>query len=1183
MKTKNKQLSNPFSTGGGGPHFEAHVLASFVVLMLSGGYAPCLPCWPITKIKPQGKVDGFDTDDLIVFAERGDTKEQRKLLGQVKHEIAFTRGNKELPEVFQAAWNDFNNPNIFRQNKDVIALITGPLSKTDFHNVHWLLNQARHTKDADEFYRHVERAKFSPSRAEEKLDVIQHHLQKANNNSPLSQDKLYSFLNHFYLLGYDLGDEIGVTLSLLYSHISQFNQQTPQWIWSRAVDLVQTWNKDAGTITLDNLPEDLREAFIRPAITHIPPELLQPNLGLAKTAWQQHKHATDLALLLLIGAWNEKNEADVSIVTKITGQDYDVLAPKIQELLQVASGPLSLHNGIWKISERIGLWEQLGSRIFDQHLETFKESAISVLKECDPAFELPKEDRCAASIYGKTPQWSPALKRGLAEGLALLGSHPNMLSNCSQDKAEITVVLAVRDIFADADWVLWGSLNNLLPVLAEAAPNEFLNVVENALQVSPCPFDELFAQEDNDIVWGNNYLVGLLFSLEALAWDGEYLIRVCVLLGELASHDPDGTWSNRSSNSLSTILLPWNPHTTAPLVKRTAAIKTLCNELPQIGWQLVLDFLPNRHQMTSGSYKPSWRKTIPEDWKAGVTTKEYWEQVSFCAERAISLAGHDIDRLSELANLIGKIPQPSFDKFLGVLSSDAIIEVPEEKRLSIWNRLKRFIANNRCYSRAPWAWNNEQLEPIQIVTDKLTPSNPFNRYQRLFTDHDFEFYDNDEDWDIQKQKLTEYQKQALKEILQTGGIESIINFAQCGINSNQIGDILGQIGNEKIDAALLPDYLESERSDLSFFIRWYVFSRYSVQGWTWVDQVDKTEWSKSQIGCFLSYLPFSKETWVRAENWLGNAQKEYWLKTDAKNYNKDDKDLSVAIDELIKFERPYAALDCLHQMRQYNHPLNAEQCVRVLLAAASSTTEPSSLFNPYRTAELISLLQKSSEVDPDDLFDVEWAYLPLLDRHYGILPKTLENNLATKPEFFCQIIQRVYRSKNSDTEDKLSEKEKNIAENAYRLLETWRIPPGMQEDGSFDQDHFSGWLERVKKICSKSGHLEVAFNNIGAVLIHCPPSPDGLWINKTVADALNAKDVEDMRDGFSVACYNSRGGYTVDPTGKPERELAKKYRQQAEDIENAGYHRLAVTLRNLAKSYDRDAERIVKEHAVPQG
>ena len=89
----NNKLSNPFSTGGGGFHFEAHVQASFVALMLTGGHAPCLPCWPIVEIKLQGKIEGFDTDDLIVVVEDVNSKERRKLLGQIKHSIAITQGS----------------------------------------------------------------------------------------------------------------------------------------------------------------------------------------------------------------------------------------------------------------------------------------------------------------------------------------------------------------------------------------------------------------------------------------------------------------------------------------------------------------------------------------------------------------------------------------------------------------------------------------------------------------------------------------------------------------------------------------------------------------------------------------------------------------------------------------------------------------------------------------------------------------------------------------------------------------------------------------------------------------------------------------------------------------------------------------------------------------------------------
>ncbi len=69
-----------------------------------------------------------------------------------------------------------------------------------------------------------------------------------------------------------------------------------------------------------------------------------------------------------------------------------------------------------------------------------------------------------------------------------------------------------------------------------------------------------------------------------------------------------------------------------------------------------------------------------------------------------------------------------------------------------------------------------------------------------------------------------------------------------------------------------------------------------------------------------------------------------------------------------------------------------------------------------------------------------------------------------------------------------------------------------------------------------------------------------------------------MRHGFSLAIFNSRGVHTVDPSGKPELELAEKYKKQAEDVENAGYQRLAPTLRELANSYTSEARRIIDEH-----
>ena len=132
------ELSNPFSTGSGGSTFESKVQASFVVAMLVGGQAPLIPDSKIRKIKLQGKFNGFDTDDLIVFTE-DESGNERKLLGQIKHEISFTDGSKTLGEVLSAAWSDFQRQHLFNKDKDKLALITGPLSKLDITSVRTLL------------------------------------------------------------------------------------------------------------------------------------------------------------------------------------------------------------------------------------------------------------------------------------------------------------------------------------------------------------------------------------------------------------------------------------------------------------------------------------------------------------------------------------------------------------------------------------------------------------------------------------------------------------------------------------------------------------------------------------------------------------------------------------------------------------------------------------------------------------------------------------------------------------------------------------------------------------------------------------------------------------------------------------------------------------------------------------
>ena len=902
--------------------------------------------------------------------------------------------------------------------------------------------------------------------------------------------------------------------------------------------------------------------------------------------WNQHEYASELAIANLLGAWNELNEADLQIVCQLANdEDYAKWIPKLREMLQQAVSPVTLMNGKWQVMDRKGMWQALGGCVFDNTLDTLKQCTVTVLSERDPKFDLPSDKRYAANIYKKALKYSSSLRKGLAETLVLLGTNPDVLTHFSPRrqgwKPRDIANLAVREILENANWVLWGSLNDHLPVLAEAAPNEFLDSVGNALDQSPCPFDELFSQEGNPPL-GSNYLTGLLWALETLAWDAEHLVRVCVILGELAARDPGGNSLNCPANSLAEIILPWHPQTIAPIEKREVAVKTLINEIPDIAWNLLISLLPNQHQMSLGTRKPAWRNTIPNDWKERVTSKDYWEQVTSYAEMAVSMASDDIDKLTELVSDLDNSSEPYLDKLLEHLSSEEICGKPEDQRLKLWTQLTQLASRHRRFSDAEWALSDKTVSKIEDAAAKLVPENPFHIHRRLFSHNDLALYEGtwgdpqqEQKLDQHRQKLDHRRQQAIQEILADGGMDMVLQFAESVEAPWFVGQSLGIIAQAATDKRILPALLETDNTKLALLASAYVSFRQDVNGWEWVDSFNTSNWSVAQIGQFLSYLSFTEESWSRATKWLGKSEKEYWTKTSANPYQTDS-DLGFAIDKLIEYDRPHAAIACLSKMKHNKQPLDKTRSVKALMDAISSPESPHEM-DAHNIIEIIKALQDDPNTDPDDLFQIEWAYLRLLNYHTS--PKTLVNRLSSHPDFFCEVIRLIYRSKKeTESAKEFSEQDKTIAENAYKLLNQWKTPPGMQSDDQFLPEKFEKWLNKTKEACDESGHLEVALLNIGKVLIYVPSDPDGLWIHRTVASALNVKDAAKMRDGFWTGIFNSRGVQTVDPTGKSERELAEKYKQMAGEVENAGYHRFAVTLRELAKEYEREAEIYDAEH-----
>ncbi|MGV3757124.1 MAG: hypothetical protein ACO1QS_17230 [Verrucomicrobiota bacterium] len=891
------------------------------------------------------------------------------------------------------------------------------------------------------------------------------------------------------------------------------------------------------------------------------------------------ENATLIAQAGLVGKWAGSNPADRSALEIFLGKTYGEWIEVLRTDTLRSDSPLIQHDEKWRLVARGEAWSSLGSRITDSDLDRFQEMAVSVLSERDPKFDLPKEERYAAGIHGKLLTHSNLIRNGIAETLALMGSRGKALSSCSDGKAEDTARLTVRKLLNKANWERWASLDSLMPLLAEAAPDEFLDAVESILvDLYSTPFHRIFTEEGDGFT-GSNYMSGLLWALETLAWNPDFLSRVSVILADIASFDPGGKWTNRPSNSLIDIFLPWHVQTTAPFEKRKSAVEAVIREQPSVGWNLLLALLPHDHGVTSGCHRPVWRDFIPRDWKGEVLNTEYREQITAYTDLAVTLAKDDSEKLCELIKRLADLPETAHECLLEHLTTHAVVSLPEQKRLPLWETLDELVRQHRRFSDADWALPKDAISKIAETAQALAPTSPALKYHHLFSGRDYDLYDEMGNYEEQRKRLDKARQDAIAEILGAGGIEAALKFASNVAAPYEVGRALGAITSDEIESSILPSMLDAADNTSAQVVAGFIWARFWNRKIEWVDAVLERNWPVEHRAKLLTLLPFQDEIWKRASTHLTATHEALYWKNARVNPYGPDRDLTIAIKKLLEYGREGAAVMCVAQTTDDKSRFDDSLAIHALLAVLASKHGVKELDN-HRTVALIKHLQSSETSDKDALFKIEWNFLPWLGRFSSGSPVTLEKRLASDPAFFAEVIGLIFHSKNIRKEDRKEpgEHQKNLAKNAYKLLREWKHCPGKQDDGSFSVEAFKAWLKEARRLTEESGHEKIAQIQIGHVLTYAPLDPTGLWIHEAVAASLNARDTGEMRSGFTSQLFNSRGVFTF-THGKVERELAKENREKADALDAKGYTRFATAMREFAEQYDRQAQREEKRDA----
>ena len=332
----------------------------------------------------------------------------------------------------------------------------------------------------------------------------------------------------------------------------------------------------------------------------------------------------------------------------LANKEYSDIEQTVAQLRMVPDAP------VWSLGKYRGVVSKIDvlfathNLIVPTDLDDFFLVAEYVLAESDPALDLPSDQQWAANIYGKTREHSSILRRGICETLVLLAVHGNHLcgTRLGIDVQE-RVNSVVRKLLLPLNARTWSSQKGDLPHYAEAAPDVFLDILDQDLD-SDSPQVHTLLRPTESMPFGGCPRSGLLWALETLAWNPERLLRVSSTLAKLAKVRINDNWTNKPDGSLEAIYRGWMPQTAASIDERNKAMDAICLKVPDVGWRLCTSQFGSIHSIGHYNARPHWRNDASGAGEPVKTRGEIWRVADKAREIALSWPKHDEHSLGDL-------------------------------------------------------------------------------------------------------------------------------------------------------------------------------------------------------------------------------------------------------------------------------------------------------------------------------------------------------------------------------------------------------------------------------------------------------------------------------------------------------------------------------------------------------
>lgn len=913
-------------------------------------------------------------------------------------------------------------------------------------------------------------------------------------------------------------------------------------------------------------------------------------------AWAtDHQIAASLVPFLFAGAWESTNQSDQACLELLAGgEGYEGLERELQALAKLDDTPVWSIGPSRGVISKIDLLYAIAGIMTLADLRRFFDLAPEVLGEDDPALDLDEDKRWAAAIYGKKREFSDAFRDGIADTLTLLAVHGKCLFmvRLGIDVEHEATSVVRRLLPLPLQTRILEANNRDLPAYAEAAPDEFLSILERDLQAENPACLAIQRPVDTKLFGPIPSYTGLLWALEVLAWNPITLARSAFILARLATVDTKDNWADQPYNSLEAVFRAWMPQTAANVDQRVALMKQLTAYYPTVAWRVCISQFGGHHRFATYSHKPRWRIDAQGFGEPFSTWGPVHAFASAMIELALDWENHSLDTLSDLVERMQDLHEEYRSRVCATIMDWAKNRATDTEKAALREKIR---VSTRIGPKIAGTKNDSHTSPIadeiHLMLAQLEPHDVLNKHAWLFRDtwvqEDFDEIHGEEvnGYDEREARVQALRIGALREVRDQRGLPGLLVLSELGNASFEIGRLATSalLSLSELDEFLRLTLMKllAATADVSQY-------RIMISGSLHVltDDAQReaiihrvvVDLSDDDRARLLLLAPFCRSTWSMVDQLSVAAQAVYWRSVQPGWLRDDAIQTTEAVRQLLHVGRPLAAFSCVEFKPS---TIEATLLCDVLTAVVESRAiqEDTYRIKPYAIERAFKSLDASPAIPRDQKAALEFSFLDALapaggrsNTSYGI--PNLEQYLESHPEFFVQAITWLYkRSDDGVDPEELqvpADRTRDFADRGYKLLDAIRRIPGSEFPSDARAGYLQDWVTAVRRSCAVLARTDIGDCCLGQLLAHAPIGDDGVWPCEQVRDVMESVKSNAMMDGAYSGAYSSRGVHGRGDGGGQERQLASRYRDWGKALQITHPFVASRLLLKLADSYDRE-------------